>query len=356
MSDGQHRVEAMMRAKTIGERENYLRALEFRYPQWIPITFGMTPSVWLRHGEQLEEIVLRHPLIFGDYQRGSYRSRLQGPFAAPNEYVRDDWGCLWHNVQAGMLGQVVEHPLADWRALAHYRPPDPREQVDWRRLSEQTEQARRQGLLTRGTYEMTQGGFFDRLQFLRGLENLLMDLLDEPPELQRLIEMVFEYNMQYIRLWLEIGVDQMCFHGDLGTQRGLLISPAIFRKHLKPAYQEMYSSCREAGAHVWYSSDGCLLEIVDDLLECGVTLHDPQVRANTLEGIARAYKGRLCALVDLDEQMLPFCTPEEIREQVRVVVQRVGTPEGGLMIYAEPSHDVPLQNIEALCMAWEEYA
>jgi len=155
---------------------------------------------------------------------------------------------------------------------------------------------------------------------------------------------------------LDIGVDQLCFHGDLGTRRGLLISPATSRKRLKLAYQEMFSTCREPGAHVWYSSDGCLLEIVDDLLECGVTLHDPQVRANTLEGVARAYKGRLCALVDLDEQTLPFCTPEEIREQVRVVVQRVGTPEGGLMIYAEPSHDAPLQNTEALCMAWEEYA
>lgn len=343
-----------MRARTISERENYLRALEFRHPEWIPITFGMTPAVWTKYGEKLEEIVLRHPLIFGAYERGSYHSRDTSPFARENEYVRDDWGCLWHNIQAGMLGQVVGHPLADWRAFDHFRPPDPRQQMDWRKLKEKVEGDRRRGLLTRGTYEMIQGGFFDRLQFLRGLENLLVDLVTGPPQLGLLIEMVLEYNMAYIRLWLDIGVDQMCFHGDLGTQKGLLISPATFRKHLKPAYKEMFLACRRAGAHVWYSSDGCLLEIVDDLIECGVTLHDPQVRANTLEGIARAYKGRLCALVDIDEQMLPFCSPQDIHDQIGEVVRMLGAPEGGLMVYAEPSYDVPLQNIEALCSAWEE--
>jgi len=343
-----------VRARTISERENYLRALEFRHPEWIPITFGMTPAVWTKYGEKLEEIVLRHPLIFGAYERGSYHSRDTSPFARENEYVRDDWGCLWHNIQAGMLGQVVGHPLADWRAFDHFRPPDPRQQMDWRKLKEKVEGDRRRGLLTRGTYEMIQGGFFDRLQFLRGLENLLVDLVTGPPQLGLLIEMVLEYNMAYIRLWLDIGVDQMCFHGDLGTQKGLLISPATFRKHLKPAYKEMFLACRRAGAHVWYSSDGCLLEIVDDLIECGVTLHDPQVRANTLEGIARAYKGRLCALVDIDEQMLPFCSPQDIHDQIGEVVRMLGAPEGGLMVYAEPSYDVPLQNIEALCSAWEE--
>jgi uroporphyrinogen decarboxylase len=330
--------------------------LEFRHPEWIPITFGMTPAVWTKYGEKLEEIVLRHPLIFGAYERGSYHSRDTSPFARENEYVRDDWGCLWHNIQAGMLGQVVGHPLADWRAFDHFRPPDPRQQMDWRKLKEKVEGDRRRGLLTRGTYEMPQGGFFDRLQFLRGLENLLVDLVTGPPQLGLLIEMVLEYNMAYIRLWLDIGVDQMCFHGDLGTQKGLLISPATFRKHLKPAYKEMFLACRRAGAHVWYSSDGCLLEIVDDLIECGVTLHDPQVRANTLEGIARAYKGRLCALVDIDEQMLPFCSPQDIHDQIGEVVRMLGAPEGGLMVYAEPSYDVPLQNIEALCSAWEELA
>jgi uroporphyrinogen-III decarboxylase len=184
------------------------------------------------------------------------------------------------------------------------------------------------------------------------LENLLIDFMTEPPELHELIDMVLDYNLQYIDLWLEAGIDVIWFHGDLGTQNGLLISPETFRKWLKPSYMKMFQYCRNEGVHVWYSSDGNVLDIVDDLVECGVSLHDPQVRANTIDGIASRYKGRLCALVDIDEQMLPHGTPAQIKDQVHEVVESVATPQGGLMIYAIPSSDVPFENIEALCEAW----
>lgn len=114
--------------------------------------------------------------------------------------------------------------------------------------------------------------------------------------------------------------------------------------------------CRKVGAHVYLSSDGCLLDIVDDLIECGVSVHDPQFRANTLEGIVRAYKGRLCANVDLDRQMFAFCKPDDIREQVRETVEQMGAPEGGLMISGSVWDDnTPLENIEALCSALEDF-
>jgi hypothetical protein len=50
-----------MKPRTLSERENYLRALEFRQPEWVPVTFDMGPSLWLKHGERLEALVLRHP-------------------------------------------------------------------------------------------------------------------------------------------------------------------------------------------------------------------------------------------------------------------------------------------------------
>ena len=249
---------------------------------------------------------------------------------------------------------MVENPLADWAALAHLRPPDPRAQYDWRALRAATERDRAAGKLARASYDVTKGGFFDRLQFLRGLENLLVDFLEEPPQLRTLIDMVLDYNMAWIREWLAIGVDQFCFHGDIGTQRGPLFSPAVFRKQLLPYYQEMFGACRRAGAHVWYSSDGNILPLIPDLIAAGVTLHDPQVRANTVDGIAQVYEGKLCALVDIDEQMLPFCSPAEIRAQVLEVAEKVGTPAGGLMYYLIPTSDVPLENVEALLAAYEE--
>ncbi len=338
------------------DRENYLRALEFRGPEWIPIAFELLPSVWMRHGRALVDLARRYPRALPSANPEDYYSKDLAQFTEVGRTFRDDWGCIWACAQPGILGQVVCHPFKDWKALDTFQPPDPSAQYDWRALRENTKSQRRNGLLTRAHYLFTQGGFFDRLQFLRGLENLLVDFLEEPPQVARLVEMVLDYNLKHIRLWNQIGVDQFYFHGDIGTQQGLLMSPATFRKFLKPAYHEMFSACRRAGAHVWYSSDGCILPVIDDLIECGVTLHDPQVRANTIDGIVRTYKGRLCALVDIDEQMLPFCTPEEIHGQIREVVEKMANPEGGLMIYAIPSADVPLLNIEALCTAWEKYA
>jgi hypothetical protein len=84
-------------------------------------------------------------------------------------------------------------------------------------------------------------------------------------------------------------------------------------------------------------------------------VHDPQVGANGIQGIADAYRGRLAAMVDVDEQILPRCTPEDIERQVEAIVRLVGDRRGGVGLYACPSEDVPFRNIEAICLAWERW-
>ena len=337
------------------ERENYLRTLEFRHPERIPCSVNLSPATWQGHRESLEEIVLRHPLLFPDFEAGTKDFDSFPPVYAKG-YYRDNWGCVWHTVEAGLEGQVVQHPLADWSALEDYRPPDmltktERGERDWAETRRAVEEEKKNGRPALGHGER----LFDRLYALRGFENLMVDIATDDPHLPKLIDMLLEYEMSLIETWLDIGIDAIWFHTDIGTQRGLMISPAKFRKYLKPMFTEMFTTCRKAGTHVLLSSDGRLLEIVDDLIECGVSMHDPQLRANTLAGIAEAYKGRICINLDLDRQMFAFCTPVDIRRQVREVVDTLGSPEGGLMIFGAVSGtNVPLENIEALCDALEE--
>ena len=339
----------------ITERENTLRAIEYRYPEWIPIHFDLMPSVVFRYGVRLAGMMSRHPLLFTLAQIEAVAATTP-----PSELFRerrfiDDWGCEWLEVQAGILGQVVGHPLANWDKIGQLTVPEPTRQWNWDNIRVRCRQDRERGELVNGYMGVMEGSFFDRLQFLRGLDNLLVDLIERPPELNRLIALVLDYNMRLIRLWLNAGAELIHFHGDIGMQHSLMMSPTTFREVLKPAYREMFQTCRSAGVHVKYSSDGCLLEIVDDLVECGVSFHDPQVRACGIDGIARAYGNKLCAMVDIDEQMLPFVGPAEIDAQIQEIVYRVGRPEGGLMLFACPSADVPLENIEAICTAWERY-
>jgi len=97
------------------------------------------------------------------------------------------------------------------------------------------------------------------------------------------------------------------------------------------------------------------LEVVGDLIDAGVTVINPQIRANTSEGIAKTMKGQICVNLDLDRQLFPFATPSGIREHVKAAVIRLGSRDGGLMLSAECGPDVPLENIEALCRAFEEF-
>jgi len=342
----------------ISARENFIRTLEFRDPEWLPTSFAISPACWQVYREDLEEVVMRHPLIFGEYEKGTVDfDAFYGSYGG-EEHFTDEWGCVWGNLREGMLGQVVEHPLADWDALATYEPPDPlgdgktiSGERNWEAIEKQVAAQKQRGELTAGLGDC----LFDRLYYLRGFENLMVDIATDAPQLAELIEILTNYEMKLIGRLLELGVDIINFHTDIGSQKALMISPAKFRQHIKPMFKRIFQTCRAGGAHVFLSSDGHLLEIVDDLIECGVSMHDPQLGVNTLEGIAGAYKGKLCAKVDLDQQMFPFCTPAEIREQVRQVVTRLGSPRGGLMVYGEVSPDVPLDNIEAIAVAMEEF-
>ncbi|MDD5598599.1 MAG: uroporphyrinogen decarboxylase family protein [Victivallaceae bacterium] len=342
-------------AITLSEKENFICAIEFRQPEWIPIVFEIHDAVIWRYGSKLRDMMLRHPLIFGHELLDRINNTPPSGRVEEHRFF-DSWSCEWLEVEPGIIGHVVGHPLAEsWAPLQSLHVPDPVLQRDWINIRKQTAAARDRGELVHGYMNVIEDGFFDRLQFLRGLDNILMDFLDRPPELDELMAKVLDYNLRLIQLWLDAGIDIMHFHGDIGMQNGLMMSPATFRAVLKPAYARMFQTCRQAGVHVMYSSDGNLLEIVDDLIESGASCHDPQVRACTIDGIAKTYKGKLCAMVDIDEQMLPFCKPQDIHDQVRDIVAEIGSPQGGLMLFASPTKDVPLDNIEAICTAWEKY-
>ena len=76
----------------------------------------------------------------------------------------------------------------------------------------------------------------------------MIDFATDAPELSRLIEMLLHYEMRLVKKWLEIGVDIVYFHSDIGTQSGLMISPAKFRRYIKPMFKELFTLCRKAGA------------------------------------------------------------------------------------------------------------
>jgi len=112
---------------------------------------------------------------------------------------------------------------------------------------------------------------------------------------------------------------------------------------------------RARGVRVRLHTDGCVMEVADQLLEAGVSILNIQDRVNGLDRIERELKGRVCIDLDIDRQrLIPYGTPAQIGEYVREVVRRLGSERGGLMLYAEVHPPTPLENIMALAQALSE--
>lgn len=336
-------------------KKNFLRAARFQTPEWIPCLVQPWPSTWNKYGKKLDKRVQRYPYLFDIWGKNISLEEYP-PFYREGEYHTDPWGCVWHNVCEGVRGQVIKHPLEKWSALSTYKIPD---QVvwdeytrrDWHEIKVIFENGRQRDLLLKGHM----GYFYQRLHFLRGFKNLMIDFMTEPPQLKKLIDMMVEEKLKLIYKWLEIGVDVINFGDDLGTRNTLQISPAIFRKYLKPAYDRMMSLCRKADCVIRFHSDGYIIGLIDEFIDLGINIINVNYTPNGLDNLVQRCKGRICVDLMLDKQRSPLATPQEINNHVKEAVVKLGAKEGGLMLSAGIPHNVSLINIEATCKSLDEY-
>ncbi len=326
----------------------------------VPVWGGFSMATWIRYGDALIDVLDRHPdVATWRPERGTDYLALVGPANRAGEDCLDNWGCLWQCLRDGMEGQIASHPLADIRHLRHYRAPDPliyteRGVHDWGAFARHCQQARAVG------DQVTIAGerFFERVHFLRGLEAALLDMAEETPEIQEIIDLIIEYNLSYLRHALQLGspVDVVNFGDDWGSQSHCMMSPKTFRRYFKPGYTRMYALCKQYGALSTQHSDGYTVDLWDEFLEAGLTAFNMQVNCVGLETIRQRLKGRMCIIADVDRQyILPVGTPAEVRQHIADIITVLGSPQGGLLLRFDVYPDVPLANIDALLGAIEEY-
>jgi hypothetical protein len=309
-----------------------MKAARFEKPEFIPVGVGILPAAWMKYRDELDDIVARHPVIFGEHKKGDQDyDEVSGRYVQ-GEYV-DAWGCVFSNIRHGMDSMITGHPVPTREAVHTLKAPE--EDMGF-----------------------PHGFMFLRLTDLRGFSEMMMDFIEEPPELQMLIDVVLAYNLRQGELLLKelSGEPQIVYFGDdLGMQDSLPVSPETWRKYLKPCFAQIYKPFRDAGHLVYMHTDGHILEIIPDLKDAGVNIVNPQFRANPIDELAKVAKGKICVNLDLDRQMFPFCTPADIDAHVEEAVRKLGAPEGGLWLNAEVGPDVPLENVEAICTALEKH-
>lgn len=310
---------------------NFIKAATFNNPDTIPVRIGCLPAAWMKYREALSDIAERYPSLFGDHNRMNYDYD-----ACPASYnagkFTDAWGCEWSNVKEGMESIVTGHPYPTRESVRLLKAPS--EDI--------------------GT---PHGFMYLRLCDLRGFEEIMFDFAEEAPELQMIINAVLSYNLEQVEKRLQIEKSEVMYFGDdLGLQHSLPISPVKWRKFIQPCYKKIYDLCLGDNRYVYMHSDGCIFDIIPDLIDCGVTIINPQYRANGIDNLVKVCKDKICVALDLDRQMFPFCTPADIDDHIRESVVKLASPRGGLMLVAECAQDVPLENIEAICKALEKYS
>jgi uroporphyrinogen decarboxylase len=354
--------------------DNTLRAIRFERPAHIPMVFWINPACWHHYPpEAVLELMNTHPLLFPDRRPGSVAIPPLDPWERAGVPYTDDWGCLWQTTDDGITGAVTQHPLADWEALTRFVPPDPDSSngmsaVDWAGMAAEARDIRSRGEHCAGSLE--HGHAFLRLTYLRGYENLLFDMMDAEPRrgspnamdgvggpLDRLIDMVARFSEGIVRRYLDLGVAMMCYPEDLGAQHGPMLSPALFRRFIRPIYERLTAPARQAGCLVHMHSDGNIRDLADDLLAAGVDALNLQDLVNGVDWIAAHLKGRVCIDLDVDRQAVTrFGTPDQIDALLRTEVQTLGSREGGLTMIYGLYPGTPIENAKAVMDAMERYA
>ena len=341
---------------------DYERAVRFERPDAIPMSFHINAACWNAYPrEALFDLMAAHKYLFPDFKRPEKGWEPEYALVArKDEPYTDDFGCVWMTTMDGLTGTVKGHPLADWDAFAGYRFPDPEVcmgigPIDWageaRRIAAEKAKG---GFVSRG---LRHGHTFLQLSDIRGYENLLFDMADEEPLLDELIAGVEAFNLAIVRRWLDLGADEIRYAEDLGMQEGPMLSPAQFRRYIKPSYRRLMQPALEKGCIVHMHSDGDIRLLADDILDDGVQVINLQDLVNGIDWIADRFRGKTCVELDIDRQHVTVSgTPADIDALIRREVGAIGTPQGGLAMIFGLYPGTPLENAAALMDAMERYA
>lgn len=329
----------------MNSRERVIRAITFDHPDRIPVDSWCMKSAIYKYGHVLEDAIKKYAvdIYTPDFKNHFFSDQKREP-----GIYTDGWGCTWHNFKRGIIGEVKVYPLSDYSRLSTYKAPYDLLKLGWENVDSSIKANRDKFILTPWSIDI-----FERMQYIRGTEQLFIDLAEESIEVLKLREIVFEFYKEWLKLWLKRDVDGILFSDDWGTQNALLVSPRIFRSTFKPMYKELIDMAKAAGRFVFFHSDGNIMEIFDDFIELGVDVINCQVWCMDIYKLSEKYRGKICFWGEISRQMtLPFGTPEDVRNAANTLKKLFMHNGGGLIGNAAPGDECPLENIIESLVCW----
>jgi len=296
----------------MNSRELVVRAIEFEGPERVPL--------WFTELSIFDAVEVPSSFVGGF-------PKTWKPLSGKSGY--DEWGCFWTVPSKdgwSTMGMVTGHPLHSWSKLDEYEFPQ-------LKLVADVESYRRsfpEKYLV-GSVPFT---LFERMHFLRGFTNLMLDFHMNRDKVSYLAERVASVQSELVRQWGELNVDGILFTDDWGSQQGLFTSPSIFRAIFKPRYRMLFDLAHKYNMHVFLHSDGRISEIIPDFIEVGVdVINLPQPRSLFgIDYLGKNFGGKICFLANVDNQTtLVKGSEDEIRMEALHLIRSLGCFNGGLI-------------------------
>jgi uroporphyrinogen decarboxylase len=300
---------------TTSRKDLVEQAIRFQSPERVPVVF------WNR--DQQEGDVLLYHLALGAPGDGT-----------PNawNWCENEWGYRLESLGDGTMG----HPTAP------FYPELPRPEamrVPALREAERMSAVPAFLAVCGDRYRLASLDLsgFTVYTLLRGFENAMQDFVLDPEGFAALMDRIIGFEEDLMRL-----AARHSFHGihladDWGTQSGLIISPAMWRRLFKPRYARQFALAHELGLHVWYHCCGRFEPIMEDFHEIGAdVLNISQPNVVDVAAVGRQLRGRQCFLMPISYQTVSISgTPAEIQAEARRLYDLLGTPQGGFIGYVE---------------------
>jgi len=327
-----------------------LAALDFKPVDKVPLQIHPSPAGLYEHGQKLLDLMRTCGHDFDDQRDLALPVVPKEDFDADGRYHKiatDAWGTTWEYRLYGVWGYRIRYPLADMAQLDRYHLPEIKPLEGDALIA-----AQRAGLAHRQCYFHAGGGasLFETLQSLRPFEDVLVDIAEDTPEINRLADMLLDYNRVILENALAEGVDAVGVGDDFGTQQALMMSPQAWRRFFLPRYRALFAPALSAGKHVFFHSCGKITPILADLRAAGADAIWPQLPLYDHRELAKRCRdlGLAVQLHPDRGELMQRGTPQQVRDYLLRLVDEFDILSGGSWLYLEVDPGFPWPNVKAM--------
>ena len=277
---------------------------------------------------------------------------------------KDVWGIVWKPIRTkfSTYFEIESSPLSRANSLEEiekYNWPNP----DWIDVSNLKKEIERINYKEHKAIVFVTGRVFSNAWGLRGFEKFLMDLISQPEIAVMLMEKVSDFFFEIARRAIEATdglIDIILSASDIGAQEGMMLSPELWRKRVKPWTSKLIEPFKKIGYKTFYHSDGEFTDVIEDFIGMGLDIVNPiqpKARNTNPENLKARFGGRIAFSGGIDTQeLLPYGTSESVKKEVIRTINILGR-NGGYIVASSNAlqPDTPLENILSLYKTVQEY-